>query len=163
MNPRQRYFRSACSPAGFTLLEILVTLVLLGIMAGLTVPALGGMASENKIERSLDRVAADLTYARMLAIRSGSPVVMRFDGGTSAGNAYRIVLDDGTEVRRVDLAGEYRGVEVTAPADNNQEIWFNSRGIIASTLANQSRFTATHDGRSGFLGVTLAGGIYRGY
>lgn len=63
---------------GYTLLELIATLVVLAVAASLAAPKMGATASRMRARAALDRVAADLYHARVLAIRDGSRTVLRF-------------------------------------------------------------------------------------
>lgn len=81
---------------GFTLLELLTVVVVLGVGASLAVPRLNAMASRMRMRAALDQVATDLYRARMLAIREGSRTVLRFarrgDRSECHAAAYTVVV-----------------------------------------------------------------------
>jgi prepilin-type N-terminal cleavage/methylation domain-containing protein len=63
---------------GFTLLELLIVLVLLGTVATLALPNLKGLRSRVVLEEAAFRLAADLQRARLDAIESRFPIELVF-------------------------------------------------------------------------------------
>jgi type II secretion system protein H len=75
-----RRTRPACG-RGFTLVEILMVVVILGIAGAIIVPSLGGRG-DIKVAAAARALTADLTYAQNLAIVQQKPFYVRFDGQT---------------------------------------------------------------------------------
>lgn len=160
-------------PGGYTLVEVLTTLVVLGILAMLVAPSLGGMTARVKRRAALDRVAGDIAYAKMLAVRSGRPVELRAlaaqgaacpaAGGYTPMAGYSLVMIGANaerSVKRVEFAADARGVCVSTSNAGNV-LRFNSRGL-PSTLASR-QFRATSAGRTDSLAVSQAGRVLRWY
>ncbi len=90
---------------GFSLVEIMMVVLLIGILAGVTAPPMFSYLQASRFQTSTDRMIADLQYARTVSISSGS--ILRFtatpDGYTLAnpntGNVLRSrVFDDEMEL-----------------------------------------------------------------
>lgn len=89
---------SACSPVstgnslqhsgGFTLLEILLVLVLIGIASMVVIPNLGGLEVRSFGARVREATAL-LNYARRIAVVSGQPATASFVVGTESGSSAR--------------------------------------------------------------------------
>lgn len=60
--------------SGYTLLELLVGVVLIGILSGLAFPRMEGAMQLIRVRSALRRLTVDLHLARMLAVREGRPV-----------------------------------------------------------------------------------------
>jgi len=73
---------SATGEQGFTLLEILVTLAIFGLIAGIGYPAVTRMIDHAQFARAVAQTGTSLRMARALAIKSGTPV--RFALGNDA-------------------------------------------------------------------------------
>lgn len=114
--------------SGFSLVELLIVLTLMGILSGLAAPALTGYLERVNTRSAVARLTADLNYARMLAVRSGQPATF----STFADNSYSIqtvhpTTGDPLIVRRTNMSLDYKGMTL-GPVTSIQ---FNSRGLIS--------------------------------
>src|ERR671914_2901231 len=66
--------------AGFSLIEMMVTVSMLGIMVGMTAPKVSKDISHSRVNRAAQVVAADLEQALSMAGRQRRPVRVVFDG-----------------------------------------------------------------------------------
>lgn len=74
--------------AGFTLLELMVTLSVLAILVALAVPSFTSLINSNRLAAQANEVVASLQLARTEAIRQNSrAVVCRTTNGTSCAGA----------------------------------------------------------------------------
>lgn len=69
--------------AGFTLLELLVVLAILGLLIGLSWPSVHRLLSRARVKEAAKQVRTELGEARLRAIESGTPQVFRFQPGTA--------------------------------------------------------------------------------
>ena len=144
---------------GFTLIELIAVLTLLGILAMLVAPSVSGQISRIKSETVLDRFAGDLYYARMMAVRSGQRVEVRlkWNADGSCVDRYDLVALNAPErvLKTVPVATESRGVCLHVNSPGNALV-YNSRGLphglgtrtIVSSHGNASvRATQAQAGR----------------
>ncbi len=61
---------------GFTLTEMMVVIILIGIMATVSAPPLFRYIQSNRLQTGTDRMVADMQYARSVAISTGR--ILRF-------------------------------------------------------------------------------------
>ena len=61
--------------AGFTLVELVVTLVIIGVTSVIALPAFTGLIRSNRVTAQTNEMVASLALARTEAIRSNSPLV----------------------------------------------------------------------------------------
>lgn len=143
---------------GHTLIELLTVLAVIAVMVSLASPSMKAYMQRNRVRRALDRITSDISYARILAVRSGSRVVLRFSSGTS----YELVQEGATPttLRSVSLASEYPGVTITPPTTDSQ-LEFDSRGMLRSTPSGA--MIARSGSMADSASITLAGGVYREY
>lgn len=78
---------SATGEEGFTLLEMLVVLALVGLASGLVFPSFKSMIAVSEFNRAAADVALSMREARAKAIRTGSPVALSV---MSKGQAFAI-------------------------------------------------------------------------
>jgi type IV fimbrial biogenesis protein FimT len=150
MNP---HLPSARSRDGYTLAELLVVIVVIGILTAIAAPALGNWMTQFRVDRAASQLATDLQRTRMEAIRSGTTVALTTN---AAGTGYTITRS-GTIVKRTTISDEYTGVTITPGAS----IAFNSRGLrtgaATSASLTLSRQSQTREVNVGILGrVDLA-------
>jgi prepilin-type N-terminal cleavage/methylation domain-containing protein len=137
---------------GFSMAELLIVLVIMGISLAIVAPKLSGVVRVSAIDGALNQVSGDLQFARLLAIRNGWPVRL----ATTAAGTYTIVEDPAganRTLKAVALRNDYPGVSLTATT-----ITFDSRGMVTS---GDAAVTASRQGRSGTLRVTGVGRIRR--
>lgn len=146
--------------AGFTLVELLAVLVLLGIGVAMAAPRMDGMAARNKTESAVARLNADLAYARVLAVRWGRPTSVRFN---ATGSEYTISVDTAGAsspnyrvVKTVRVSQEYPGVTLSSPSS---QVSFTPRGMVYPD--DSGRFTAARGSVADSLRLYPTGRIYR--
>lgn len=76
--------RAAAPSPGFTLVELIVTMVVAAIILSIAVPALQAVIQQNRIVTQVDQFVGDLNFARSEAITRGGPVTVckSADGAT---------------------------------------------------------------------------------
>lgn len=78
--------RAPARARAFTLLELLVVLAIMGLLAGVAVPASARAIAGRSVPRTLGALRAELSAARAQALRASEPVLVR------------VVLEDGAVV-----------------------------------------------------------------
>lgn len=123
---------------GFTLLELLVVLVLLGIIAVLVAPGLGGSLENAKLKTASRELLAALRVQRSEAIAQGRIITLRF---TSDESNYRIDgepvnLSEGLSVVYQTATGTVsQGVQGSAlPVTGNNDLAFYPDGSSSGAL-----------------------------
>lgn len=143
---------------GHTLIEMVTVMVLILVMVSLIGPSMNGYMTRNRTRRALDRVANDISLARMNAVRSGRPAVLDM----SAGNSYFVQLQTATPSakRSVLLNRDFPGVTLTSPSPDGKLV-FDSRGMMISP--SSGTIVASAGGISDSTLITAAGRVYRAY
>lgn len=128
--------------AGFTLVELLVVVVILGFAAAIAVPMIGS-ASSFQIRAAANKVAADLEYAKSMAISRGQNHAVVFD---PVGEAYEIQDQSGTVIKNpVMPTRDYR-------------VAFGSDSRVASVEITSASFDGTTTVSFDYLGSPYNGG-----
>ena len=68
--------KNSPSRAGFSLVEMMIVVMLIGILAGISAPPMLKYLASSQLQTSSDRMIGDLQYARTLAISNGT--ILRF-------------------------------------------------------------------------------------
>ncbi len=133
---------------GFTLVELMITIVVAAVLVGLALPSFRDAIVSNKVTESTNQLILDLNYARAEAVRRGTLVAVISDSGSNDWSAgWKIEADtgfanDGTtfasvlrNTSGVDTASGYSiGSKVTASATgtgitpSNDKVIFTSQG-----------------------------------
>ena len=152
--------KSSRDPRGMTLVEFLITTVILGILCAIAVPGILGSIHRRGVDGASRRLTEDIRLAQSNAITRGAQArLIVFDqngavpdpgnlSDSTKSNKYRIELRTGPSalwpslndnpstnpnVLTVwqDLGNEYRGVSVTT----GSALLFNSQGFLVNTSA----------------------------
>lgn len=94
--------RSHAHRHGFTLVELIVLVGVIGLVAAIAVPSFNGYLRANRIDVTCDQLSSDMALARSLAVAQGQ--VIRFEGES---DRYRIVdPTDGRVIREREFAAD---------------------------------------------------------
>jgi prepilin-type N-terminal cleavage/methylation domain-containing protein len=148
--------------SGFTLQELLMTLVVASIAVMIAVPRLETFIHRERVRSALNRLAGDLEFTRMAAVRSGNTAVLHFrgdprcPGGTASG--YVVTLRGGGQLLRQSFAPE-EGVPTCFSTRGSDTVAFGSRGMLSPF--NNRTFRASSGGYRDSLTVSVMGRVYR--
>jgi type II secretion system protein H len=112
-------------PPGFTLVEVIVVLAILGIMAAAVVPAYRNLAQSDELTQASDKIASVLRYARKTALQETTDLTLLVDPGSGR---YWVYADSGESV----IAGS----------------WQMPEGIAISSSSPRPRFTFRRNGEA---------------
>lgn len=147
--------------SGFTLVELIVTLVIAGILVSLAAPSFTSFIKNNRINSQANDLIADLSFARSEAIKRGASVtVCRSDDGQNcnagAWTAGWIVLDATGQVLRVheQLSGDN-----TLVADGNitNSLNYLRTGVTDLNVPGQFTLCDANSGKGRIIQLSATG------
>ena len=138
-----RFIRSS---KGFTLIETMVIVAILGVLLGLTIPAFGNYIARQKVIGARTELMADLQYARSLAIARRTTFRIDFTASD-----YQLILPGPDDVIRQRTAPD--GVTFNADTNPNFYPWGLSDACniqvgnfkITSTVSLLPNGSVSHD------------------
>jgi type IV fimbrial biogenesis protein FimU len=108
---------------GFTLVELLITLVLVGIVAFIAVPSYTLLIQSNQVQAQAEELKAFLQYARSEAVRRGTAITVT----ESDDNAWDVQTSGDEVLRRLEFNPEQAQI-----LSNPEEIVFRANGIATA-------------------------------
>jgi prepilin-type N-terminal cleavage/methylation domain-containing protein len=124
MSPRWR------NQPGFTLVEGLIVVILIGIAIGIALPTVGSTLASMKVQRAATVVASDLRLGPSIAARQRLPVTL--DLNTAARRYTLTDRTSGTVMVTRDLSlGEY---SISSMASSSTAITFFPGGLASDDL-----------------------------
>lgn len=73
---RMKQFNSSCRQSGFTLIELMITLVIIATLLAVVAPAVRDIRKKNRIETSAHSLFTSLIFTRSEALKRNSQVVL---------------------------------------------------------------------------------------
>lgn len=148
--------RAGRPDAGFSLVELMITLVVLGVVAGMAAPSFSNLINANRLTSAANEAVAALQVARMEAVRRNGNVVLcpSADGASCAGTDWRefIVFADEDGDNTVD-AGTDEVIRTVAVTEGG--IAVNASSNLATS--HRLRFGADGFARVGNAGARIGG------
>lgn len=115
---------------GFTIVELMIVVTLMGIIAALAIPGFGNTIKNHQMRSTADNYYAAIRYARAEAVRTRRPVSVEQVGGNWS-TGLEVKDSDGDVLRSV-LS---KGVLAIAEANNGlTSINFNAKGFLAAEV-----------------------------
>jgi prepilin-type N-terminal cleavage/methylation domain-containing protein len=145
---------------GFTLIELVVVIVIVGILMTIALPKIGRSARVNAVHAASRKTMAYLSQARALAIQRGRNTRFVVDGNTIA-----IRIDNGngtvTLVGQQNLGQELQVKLTTLPGEPSRDsVIFDPRGMAQLGASPSRRFLIARDGITDTVCVIGVGGKF---
>lgn len=121
--------------SGFTLVEVMIVIAVLGILMAITLPRFGGL-TERKLENEARRVQSDLRLARTLAVASGVNCFLMIYPLTNEYKIYKGAVAPGNQV------GETRIIKSGITASGNDTFIFEALGNANAASGTSMNLTS---------------------
>jgi type IV fimbrial biogenesis protein FimT len=124
--------------SGFTIMELLLTLLIVGILAGIGLPSFNNLIANNKMSSNANEIVGAFNLARSEAAKQGARInVSSVSGGTDWATGYRVwrdananaAYDAGEEIRIYEAIDS--GLTLTGTVAS---INFNAVGFASSVM-----------------------------
>ena len=156
---------------GFTLIEMMITLVVAAILIGLAVPGYFNLVQNNQIIATVNKLSASLNYARLEAIKRGEQVSVCAAASAalnSCGNAGQwgqgwVVFVDENDNNAIDPEDTLIRVNEQLPTgvtinSASAIVSYDGTGFLSSNATNFNVSAASCTGDSGRLLAIAASG-----
>lgn len=132
--------------AGFTLIEALVVIAIIGILAALGVPSFQDMLERNRLKQVVESLKSDLQFARSEAIKHSEDVIVSRKTGDAGSWCYGLA-------RKSPPSKDSCDCEETDPDDADYcDIKIVSGANFGSTNMNSASGNSSFDFRRGTIG-----------
>ena len=113
---------------GFTMIELLIVCVIVGVLAAMATPAMGGLKDRYAVQSAKQQLAASLATARAAAVQKSRIARFRANGGRIGAVVLTTSADSQYVVPERDLATEF-GVALALRTPADSVVTFGSRGL----------------------------------
>jgi prepilin-type N-terminal cleavage/methylation domain-containing protein len=123
---------------GFSLVELLIVIVILGILVAIGIPSMSGFVRKGRIENQTKRTYSDLMNVRIMAMNRNMTHFVRF--GTSPYGVFADIDGDGV----YDAGSDTRVLSRSGP-DKPPSPFFNATindEAVTTNLGNQASFNS---------------------
>jgi type IV fimbrial biogenesis protein FimT len=124
--------------SGFTLIELMMTLLVAGIVIGIGAPAFRDLMANSRMTTTTNDLIASISYARSEAVKRAQTVSVTAVGGDWL-NGWTVVDQGGTPIRAFEAPSD--SMAITVADDNGDDLTifsFDSRGLLLNQGADST-------------------------
>jgi len=114
--------------SGFTLLELMITVAVLGVLAAIALPSFQSIIEHRRLAGAAENLFADLQYARSESIKRNEVIRVQVTSGASW--CFGLDDDDGVACLCTSNACEIGGVVKNVTANSYPNIEMSEGGVI---------------------------------
>ncbi len=147
--------RSAIKQKGFTLVEVMIVVAIIGILSAIAIPNISSWLPNIRLRAAARDVFSDMMRAKMEAIKTNTTTSLTFTSGTGTpcvGGAYQFTNSTGIII---DIS---MAKDVCLSTPSNFPVGFSSRGT-ASGATGSIMLTHPQGSKTYTITQTIAGGI----
>jgi type IV fimbrial biogenesis protein FimT len=101
--------------AGFTLLETMIVVAILGILAAIAVPSFQDMIETNRLKQAIESFQSDAQFARTEAIKRSRDVTVSHRKGNAGAWCYGLAVDDDCDCTETNTAdSDYCDIKIVS-------------------------------------------------
>lgn len=142
---------------GFTLIELIVTVVIVGIFAAIAVPSFVGLIHRSNVRAGADELYDLLQYARGEAVTRSTPVTIAAPGSSSANWAGDLSVKTTQQtLRQIGASGLQAGITIATAVGS---IAFSPTGTSSATTCFQVSYASDASVTPQFISVQSSGRV----
>ena len=141
--------------SGFTLLELMITVAIVGIIAVGTIPNIIRWRNNQQVAQSARQIYSDLQTAKTEAIKNNRLACVSFDTGN---NTYKVFLNRGGDPHKFDANDQLIEQKSLSPGVEMDSAAFHTQGTVATFSRMGFARNFSNADNHGQVEISLAGG-----
>ncbi len=120
---------------GFTLIELMIALVVIGIGLAITVPAMRNFTNANRKAEQINKLVSDITYTKSETVTQGKSFCVKSNSGTATWDGGWKIVDKATNTMiRTSTTTTVAG-ETMASTGGSTQLCFRPDGSVSTAFA----------------------------
>lgn len=144
------------SRQGYTLTEMLIVVVMVGMLTMITLPKFSGLVERNRLSAAREEIAAAIATARAAAVQKGRTATLRFSGNQMW---VTVVTSNAGATTTVVPVKSFMTLYNVSVAATDTTITYDMRGFVTPRLGSTGIFRIVGGSRRDSVCITTAGQI----